>query len=129
MADIAQGTVLAWNGTTIPKVTDFSGPGLSHATIDVSDLSQTAMEFIAAGIYDAGELTLSLNFEPDEAVHAALATDLQAGTERVFSITFADGGSTDYTSNAFCTSFEPSGSVADKLSTAVTIKFTGHMTL
>ena len=87
------------------------------------------MSFIAAGIADAGEVSLSINFEPDLAIHGQLAADVISGTTRVFSITFADAGSTDWTANGFCTQFEPTGSVGEKLTASVTFKLTDTITL
>jgi hypothetical protein len=71
MADYSsQGTELQWDTTTaseyvtIGQVTSISGPSLTHPTIDVTDLGDTAAQKIARGFVDSGEIEIAISFDP-----------------------------------------------------------------
>ena len=74
-AIIAQGITIARMGTTafetIPNVVSFQGPGGQAQVIDVTNLSSTAKEK-RMGLRDEGSLSLTLHFDPDNAVHDGL---------------------------------------------------------
>ena len=67
MAKESQG-IIAYIATTtgastnipIGEVVGFSGPGMSAAVIDVTDLQSSAKEKLA-GVYDGGQVTFNLN--------------------------------------------------------------------
>jgi hypothetical protein len=71
----AQGTLLQRESslgsasfTTIANCTGWDGPSTENPEIDVTALTSTAKEFIG-GLIDYGELTLQLNFDPNNATH------------------------------------------------------------
>ena len=131
MADVAYNTGLSWGGTSIPNVTSFTGPSLSAEAVDVTDLNDTARAYIAANLYDAGEVTLDINFEADNSLHDQMADDLIAGTERAFVVTFQNGtnATTSWSCNALVTAFTPSGNVGEALKASVTLKATGGLNI
>lgn len=70
MAKESQGVVCYWSTTTsqatavtniVGEVVSFSGPSLTAAVIDVTNLVSTAKEKLI-GVYDGGQITLSVNW-------------------------------------------------------------------
>ena len=119
MGDVAKGTTLSWGGTTVGEITSFTGPGFAHAAVDITDLDDTVKAFLTAGVYDPGEVSLDLNFDEDDAAHTVLVADVKTGTT-------ATG---EWSCNAFLTSFEPSGTLEDKLAASCAFKCTGDVTV
>jgi len=131
MADIAQLTTISWNGTTIPRITSFNGPSMGTPIINVPDLDDTAVEKISSALFDGGQLSLSLNFEADNAVHDAMVDDNIAGTPRTVVLQFQNGtaATSEYSCTAFCTQFTPSGNTGEQLTADVTLDITGAVTI
>lgn len=127
----AQSTDIKWNGTTIPYVTSFTGFGVTHAMLDDTDLSDTLAQRIASGIGDSGEMTLELNWDPNNAVHNALVNDMVAGTSRalILQVPNAAAGTNTWSATSFCSAFTPTGSRGEQLTASVTIEATSTLTL
>lgn len=127
----SQGVLIKrWNGSsfdTIPEVKSFTGPGGSAAVIDVTDLQSTAKEK-RMGLADEGQLSLTINYIPDNAVHQGLRADRAARTENDFQIIFTDGLSTNWDFSAFVTAFSVSGGVDGVIEATVTLEITGSIT-
>jgi predicted secreted protein len=113
--------------TTVPEVKSFSGPGGSASVIDVTDLSSLAKEK-RMGLADEGQLQLTINYIPDNTVHAALRADRAARTKTPFKMIFTDGGDTEWTFDAFVTGFSVSGAVDGVVEAQVTLEITGAIT-
>ena len=134
----AQGTTLftstAADGTgsatrAIAEVLSLSGPGLELNLEDATDLTETWDSHIAT-ILRGGEITMELNFRPDENSHRAtgsfgLVRDLKQRTKRNFALTFSDTGDTSWTFSAYVIRFEPSASAVGKLMANATLRLTG----
>ena len=131
MGDVAKGTTLSWGGTTVGEITSFTGPGFAHAAVDITDLDDTVKAFLPAGVYDPGEVSLDLNFDEDDAAHTVLVADVKTGTTRVLIVQFQNGTAAtgEWSCNAFLTSFEPSGTLEDKLAASCAFKCTGDVTV
>ena len=127
MADKAQGTVISWAATTIPNVQSIGGPAGSNPTVDVSDLSDTARAKISSALFDGGQITVNVHFEPDNAVHQAIIDAVRTGTSGAVVITFADGGTTVYTVNAFPTEATFDTSLAEALGATFTFDINGDV--
>lgn len=91
-----QGTTIArGNGagpevfTNISQVTKISGIGSERNNIEVTNLSSTAREY-QESIKDGGEITLEIQFDPDDATHQGLKTDHDNNTLRNFKVTLTD---------------------------------------
>lgn len=113
--------------TDIPEIVSFSGPGGSGQVIDVTDLDSAAIEKIM-GLPDEGQLTLEINYRPDNAVHAGLRTDRANQTLRNFRITFTDPGATTWTFAAYVLNFTAQGGVNAAGRASVTLEITGAIT-
>ena len=127
MADVSHETTFSWGATAVGKITNLSGPSIHHEALDITDLDSSAKEFIAAGVYDPGEITLDINIEPDLAIHDQLRADCQSGTTRAMIINYVPLTIT-YSSDAYITDFAPTAAVEDKLTCSVTVKLSGTLT-
>ena len=100
MADVSQQTFFQIGDGASPEeflnlgeVVGISGPSLSVTALDVTNLADTAKAFIPSGVYDAGEITLDINFEPDDANgHDAMIDRLTGFTQSTYRIVFSDSG-------------------------------------
>lgn len=113
--------------TAIPEVKSFNGPGGSASVIDVTDLASAAKEK-RMGLQDEGQLSLTLNYIPDNAVHMGLRTDRANQTLRNFRIVFTDTGDTQWDFAGFVTGFTVSGGVDNVVEANVTIEISGAIT-
>lgn len=127
----SQGVLIKrWNGAsfdTIPEVKSFTGPGGSATVIDVTDLQSVAKEK-RMGLPDEGQLSLTINYIPDNAVHMGLRADRAARTSVDFRIYFTDTLGTVWDFSAFVTGFSVSGAVDGVVEATVTLEITGAIT-
>lgn len=125
----AQGTVLKrGNGagtevfTTVAEITDFTGPGISLATIDASHLGSNYVEKLA-GLIDSGEFSFNANFIGGDLQHQGLVNDQDDRVLRNFQLELPDG--TDFAFAAYVTNFAISGAAGQKVSGAITLTISG----
>ena len=126
------GTQFSW-GTSgseaaVGQVVSVSGPSLSVATIDTTDIAGTSKTFIA-GMVDGGEISLEVSYDPATAAtnHAVMTTALLAGTATDgWKITWSDGA--NVSALGIVTSFSASASIDDKVTASFSIKVTGAVT-
>jgi hypothetical protein len=121
-------------GTAIANVTNISGPSLSTETIDLTahDSANSYRE-IAPTFISSGEITLDINYDPDETTHGTSAGGLvylwENKTKQAFSLEFPDAtATTKWNFNAYVTGFEPGAPYDDKLSASVTLMIDGAIT-
>ncbi len=130
----ADNTTISMGGTVIAEVMSING-NITRDVVDVSHLESLAREF-AASITDNGEVTIEGNFLPDDAAQTALTDDLAtqsatlnaAGGKAEFVITWPTqtvASTTTWTFDGVVTSFDPGGSLGDKLAFTATIKVDG----
>jgi predicted secreted protein len=112
--------------TSIPELMSFSGPGGSASVIDVTDLQSTGKEK-RMGLQDEGQLTLEINYIPDDATHAQLRTDRANRTLRNFQIIFTDASDTQFDFAAYVTGFSISGGVDGVITASVTLEISGSI--
>lgn len=113
--------------TTIGEVVTFQGPGGEAAEIDVTNLKSSAKEFIM-GLPDEGDVSLSLNLDPQDAQQTALRADRAAQTLRNFRITLTDSGATTVSFAAYVKGFSISGGIDDKVTADVALRVSGALT-
>jgi hypothetical protein len=109
---------------------EIQGPSAEMGEVNVTDLDSTAEETLPT-LLNPGELTLKVWYDPNNATHQQLTTDLQAGTVRNYRITHTDSLTTKAKAvfAAFVKSFQPTGMKSgDYLSADVTLKITGPIT-
>lgn len=112
--------------TEIAEVGDIEGPGFSTTTFDASSHSSpNALMEKAAGLIDAGDITLPINWFPGETTHQQLIDDLFAREIVNYQIVWPDLANTTWTIPGIVTGFSPSAPINDKLSAEVTITVAG----
>lgn len=120
--------------TAIGEILDIKEPGFTRELIDVTTHdSGDAVEYIAEGVYDTTEISVTLHYVAGSAADLALLAATQAVGEtalRYFSLTpKAAVGTKLRTFAGFVTAYEPdSKPVRGKQTATVTIKATGAIT-
>jgi len=107
------------------------GISASASVIDVTNLSsENNTRVFQQGLADPGELSLSVQLDPDDTAHKFLQSKLfdKASAATNFKITFSDDGSTLYTFGGFVTSFDISVDMDDKVMADLSIKISGKPT-
>jgi len=115
--------------TEIANVTSISGPSISRNVYDTTahDSPDAYMEFIG-GLKDGGELSFELNWDPENATHEALFSDLNDIVPRDYNLVLPQDIAT-FAMTAILTAFDVGLPVDDKLTASVTYKITGKPTL
>ena len=131
----SQGVVIQWLDSVnspneyraIPEVKSFSGPSGSAPVIDATDLGDTGKSK-RMGLPDEGQLSLTINYIPDNEIHAGLRTARINRTAQSFRIIFTDTGTTQFNFSGFVTGFAVSGAVDGIIEATVTVEITGAVT-
>lgn len=134
-AILSEGTILqrADDGsptqfTTISEVVSIQGLGGGSATvIDVTHLQSEAKEK-RIGLPDNGQVTLELNYIPQDSTQKGLLQDRKNRTERQFQLVATDSPSTELRFNAYVLSAGRSWGVDEKVAFSVTLEVTGAIT-
>lgn len=129
-ADIGQGTFVtfgtSFHTSTGFKITSVNHGGISRAVVDATHMMSTAKEFVASAVYDPGELSVEVLYDPSIKV----LNDLTAvATNQVVNIYWANGGTSTYGWSAFgyMSNFEAGAQMEDMMSGTVTIKLSGPL--
>ena len=132
--EAAAGTLLKMGSTptTVAQVYDISGPSMSADTEDVTthDSASIPWREKIATLIDAGDVQLSLYFDPDGTTH----TDASGGllfvfknrTLEDFAIVFPDTSQVAF--EAFVTQFQPKAPIDGVLTADVTLTISGALT-
>ena len=111
----------------IGNITNFSGPGISLDTVDVTAHdSPSAWEQILPTILRSGEVTFDINYSP--VTHAAAGGLLLRLTTRAVDTWTIGGPMGAWSFSGYVTGFEPAAPFDGKLNASVTIKPTGVVT-
>ncbi len=131
MADTAQGTSMTWATGTIGNVIGINGQ-IANEAIDTTTLSDTWKAAISGGLADGGDVTVSLNWEPDDATansgHQVIVADVISGTSRAATIVWNSGTDRTWSFTAFATNISPAAAVGDKLTADLTFRVSGAIT-
>ena len=109
----------------VGEVTSVTPPPMTRDIIDATHMASPNKwrEFIA-GLKDGGEMSLDINFVPGSSTTTLLVL-MQTETEpRPVKIQFPNAEEWGF--SAFCTGFEPSVPVADKMTASVKFTITGE---
>lgn len=112
----------------VAEVNGITGPNMSRDTIDVTSLDSTGgyREFIAS-FRDGGEVTLDMNFVLDG--YDDFKADFESSTLHDYQIEFQDTGQTTFEFSGLVTSLSSSVPLDDKVTSSVTIKISGQITI
>jgi predicted secreted protein len=119
--------------TTVAEVRDVNGLNLSMDTHEVTQqTSPGGWKERIAGLLDAGTVTFTVNFLPNDATQGystGLLRDMNNRTRRNFKVVFPNAGSTTWSFPAFVTSFQPKAPVNNPFTADVTLQVAGMPTL
>jgi hypothetical protein len=117
--------------TTILDVLELSAPGITLDVEETTNHSQADYYRRFAGtLLDAGEVTATVLYDPSNATHVALVTDIQARTQRNFRLDFPGAATNARWSFAgYITGFAPETPTDAHLKAALTIKLTASITI
>jgi len=116
--------------TVIGELTSIDGLDLSADTIDTTNLSSDGgyREFIG-GFKDAGEVSVSGFFAPDDTGQAAFYAAFESGAVQTCKITFPASLGASWDFSAVVTGIHTSADLEDALSFEGTLKVSGKPTL
>ncbi len=111
--------------STITEVFGLAGPNLVQDVIEVTnhDSPQGFKEWIG-GLLEAGEVSGQINYQPTNATHAGMRSDLLAHTKRNFNIVWPPAGPT-WAFSALITKFDIKASEKSQLIADFSLKITG----
>lgn len=109
--------------TTIAQRVSISGPEMSVAEIDATDLDSLAMES-EPGLPDAGSISMTINYSPEAPTHQLLFDLIFTPTVELWNLVFKDG--TQYPFSGWLSKFAPTGAeVNGKITAEIEIRVTG----
>lgn len=111
----------------VGDVISMSGPGITKDEIETTALDSSAKEFIGA-MDDPGEITLDLNWNPQDAEHVNLRSDAEGNAALNYRIVWNDVSSTQVTFNAEVMEFSVSTEANDAVKASVRLKINGALT-
>lgn len=128
--DIGQGTYVTF-GTALHTATGYKISGVNHGGITravaaATHMLSSAKEFVASSIYDPGELSVEVLFDPSIRPTADLAN---VATNQVVNVYWANGGTATSLWSAFgyASGFEAGAQMEDMMSGTLTIKLSGTL--
>lgn len=120
--------------TPVAQVRDLTGPAIIADQIEVSSRDSRARKYVA-GMYDGGEVTFDIVFDPDHASHDPTLADsmyayAKTGDPVNFRLTFPGVSPATTTADfaAFVSNFEISSPLEDALTASLTLKISGDVT-
>jgi len=128
MAITSQGTTFSYGGL-ISDIVSISGPGVSVATVDTTNIASIHRTFMA-GTIDSGELSMEINYDPMTPTGMEDAFDNSATTAPpavACEITFSDNSTWNF--SGFITGFSPSMAIDDRVTASITVKCTSSITV
>ena len=114
--------------TLIPGVYTIGGLGGGEGDeIDVTDFDSTGKEYLI-GLKDEGNLTFSMNYDPDDAQHIRLESLRDSQSSSGFQVVLAAGTLKTFTFDAFVKTIEKNLEANDAVRANVTLRITGAIT-
>jgi predicted secreted protein len=113
----------------IANITNFSGPGISLDTVDVTAHDSTgAWEEVVPTIVRGGEVTFEINYNPTTHHYAGHGLAFNLITRLIDTWTIG-GPMGAWSFQGYVTAFEPSAPFDGKMAASCTIKVTGAVTV
>lgn len=129
--DIGQGTQIVFGsilgGSAGYKLTGLSWSGVERAVADASHMGTTGgKEYVASEIYDPGEVSAEILFDPATKPFASLTA---VSTTQAVEVRFAAGGATTqlWSAYGYVTGFEAGSQMEEMQTGTVTIKLSGSV--
>lgn len=111
--------------TEIAEVKSISGPNTSSQVIDVTHMgsSDNTREFLPT-LIDPGDISMSLNFRPDNDTHIDLRVNQKERTRTNWQLVFTDPSATVYSFAGYVTGFQITAEIESALQAQCTVKLT-----
>lgn len=128
--DIADGATVSFGSVfSSLKLASVGHSGLSRNTVDASHLGTSGgKEFLASSMYDPGELSCEVHFDPSlrSTIEGALTND---STAQALVITYPNGGTSTYAWSAygFLTGFDVTANKEELMTATATVKLSGSI--
>jgi hypothetical protein len=138
LGDRAKLEVNSGGWLTIGRVTDINGPSLSAEVVETTALDTYGVDGAAAsatnaisktfiqGHVDAGELTFTIQFDPEDATHDAIRSGTLGGGIKAWKLTYPDDGAAIWAFSGITTGMSPSLPLGDVMTCDITVKITGQ---
>ncbi|MCK9326634.1 MAG: hypothetical protein M0P69_14180 [Bacteroidales bacterium] len=112
----------------IAQIASIAPPQPERETVDVDELDPPGeVRKKLVGLIDAGEASLTLNFDPTNTGHLDLEQDFRTGEAKQYQIELPNGHG--WTFSAFCTAYQPQEiSASEVIQAEVTLVLTGVYT-
>jgi hypothetical protein len=130
--DIGQGTYVTFGtalvGTSGYKITGVNHSGISRAVVDATHMRTVGgKEFVASEIYDPGELSVEVLFDPSIKPISDLTN---VSTTQPLAVYWANGGNSTMMWSAYglASGFEAGAQMEDMMTGTLTIKLSGSIT-
>ena len=123
---VCKGTTATWNSVAVIQI-EAINYSRSMPMVEVTDLDSVAEEFVASMVKSNQPCTLECFQDFDNAAHAALVTDMDAGTSRTLLITFT--GTAAVSGTAFVSNVNITARAKGVLRFTATFQYTGAVTL
>ena len=111
----------------IGNITGIKGPGGSASVIDVTNLDSVAKEKLM-GLPDEGQVSVDLNYDPDNVQHAALRAARRNRTRMEFKIQLTDTTATNLVFFAYVLGFSMDVGVDAAVKVNMTLEVDGPVT-
>ncbi len=109
------------------EITSITPPGYSREAIDATHMaSDDSYKEYIAGLMDAGEVSMDLNYVADTA--DAFIAAIEAG-KRNYQVILPGDPDVTFTFAAICTAYQPTAPVDGKMTASATFKVSGKPTL
>tara|TARA_R100000773_G_scaffold18445_1_gene16701 strand:- start:12283 stop:12720 length:438 start_codon:yes stop_codon:yes gene_type:complete len=117
------------------EITDITPPAISRDLIETTNHGSNVKSYLG-GLVDYGEVSVTVNYDPDGTDDIGLRGLATGGTydsgsasenpaNYEFKVTYADAGATVETFNGIVTGFETSSPIDAQLTATITIKVSG----
>ena len=113
--------------TAVGDVISVDGPNITKDQIEVTALDSSAKEFLD-DIDDAGDVTVEMNWNPQDAQQVALRSDAEGSSARNFRIIYNDVSSTQVDFSGRVLEFNINVQAADAVKATARIKVSGSLT-
>jgi predicted secreted protein len=115
--------------TAIAEIKGFDGPDYQVSLAEVTnfDSSGGVKEWLPT-LIDAGSVSFTANFLPDDTIQTSVRTAMLAKTKKNFKIEFTDSTPTVASFSGYITGYKVTAPLADAVQVACTIKITGNVT-
>lgn len=123
------GSTITFSSGFFAEITSISHSGMSRESIGTSHMGTTGgRTFIPGDLYDPGELSVELNFDPTDDVTAPLTNAAETVTVTIPNSPTATTVTT-WAASGFMTGFEYTDPLEDLMTASATIKFSGDITI